>query len=58
MLSFNNNKSVGPYSYPIKLLKILSRLASESFTLIVNDSFRKGIYPSKAKTAKVVALHK
>ena len=27
-------------------------------TLIVNDSFNKGIYPNKLKTAKVVALHK
>ena len=27
-------------------------------TLIVNDSFNKGIYPNKLKTAKFVALHK
>ena len=58
ILSFNNYKSVGPYSVPIKLLKLLSKSASESLTLIVNDSFNKGIYPNKLKTAKVVALHK
>ena len=49
---------MGPYSVPIKLLKLLSKSASESLTLIVNDSFNKGIYPNKLKTAKVVALHK
>ena len=49
---------MGPYSVPIKLLKSISKPASESFTLIVNDSLSKGIYPSKPKTAKVVALYK
>ena len=58
ILSFNNHKSVGPYSVSIKLLKSLSKPAFESLTLIVNDSFNKGIYPKKPKTAKVVALHK
>ena len=58
ILSSNNYKSVGPYSVPIKLLKSLSKSFSESLTLIVNDSFTKGIYPNKLKTAKVVALHK
>ena len=58
ILSFNNHKSVGPYSVPIKLLKSLSKPAFESLTLIVNDSFNKGIYPKKPKTAKVGALHK
>ena len=58
ILSFNNYKLVGPYSVPIKLLKSLSKSASESLTLIVNDSFNKGIYPNKLKIAKVVALKK
>ena len=49
---------MGPYSVPIKLLKSRSKSASESLTLIVNDSFNKGIYSNKLKTAKVVALHK
>ena len=43
---------------PSKLLKSLSKSVSESLTLIVNDSFNKGIYPNKLKTAEVVALHK
>ena len=58
MLSFNNYKSVRLYSVSIKLLKSLSKSASESLTLIVNDSFNRGIYPNKLKTAEVVALHK
>ena len=57
ILSFNNYESVGPYSVPIKLLKSLSKSASESLTLTVNDSFNKGIYPNKLETARVVALH-
>ena len=57
ILFFNNYKSVGPYCVPIKLLKSLSKSSSESLTLIANDSFNKGIYPNKLKTAKVVVLH-
>ena len=34
------------------------KTVSESLILIVNDSFNKGIYPNKLKTAKIVALHK
>ena len=58
ILSFNNNKSVGPYSMPIRLLKILANEISESFSRIVNDSFCKGSYPGNLKIGKVVALHK
>ena len=58
ILSFNNSKSTGPYSIPIRLLKILASEISESFSLIVNDSFCKGSYPNNLKIGKVVALHK
>ena len=58
ILSLNNSKSAGPYSIPIRLLKILAGEISESFSLIVNDSFCKGSYPSNLKIGKVVALHK
>ena len=43
---------------PIRLLKILASEISESFSLIVNDSFCKGSYPGILKIGKVVALHK
>ena len=57
ILSFNNSKSIGPYSIPIRLLKILASEISESFSLIVNDSFCKGSYPGNLKIGKVAALH-
>ena len=49
---------VGPYSIPIRLLKSLGKPVSEAFSLIVNDSFSNGTYPSKLKVGKVVAHHK
>ena len=58
ILSFNNNKSVGPYSIHIEFLKILASQISESFSLIVNDSFCKGSYAGNLKIGKLVALHK
>ena len=41
----------------MKLLKFPLKPASESFILIVIDSSGKGIYPSKPKTGKAIALH-
>ena len=58
IMSFNNSKTVGPYSIPMKLLKRLGKPVSEAFSLIVNDSFSNGTYPSKLKVGKVVAHHK
>ena len=42
----------------MKLLKSLGKPVSEAFSLIVNDSFSNGTYPSKLKVGKVVAHHK
>ena len=58
IMSFNNSKTVGPYSIPMKLLKSLGKPVSEAFSLIVNDSFSNGTYPSKLEVGKVVAHHK
>ena len=52
ILSFNNSKSVGPYSILIRLLKILASEISESLSLIVNNSFCKCSYPGNLKLAK------
>ena len=40
------------------LLRSLGKTVSEAFSLIVNDSFSNGTYPSKLKVGKVVAHHK
>ena len=58
IMSFNNSKTVGPYSIPMRLLKSLGKPVSEAFSLIVNDSFSNGTYPSKLNVGKVVAHHK
>ena len=56
--SLNVKKAIGPYSIPVFLLKILSRLISQPFSDIVNQSFEVGIFPNKLKVGKVNALYK
>ena len=58
ILSLNKSKSSGPFSILIRLLKTLAKGVSESYSLIVNDSFLTGVYQTNLKIAKVVALHK
>ena len=52
ILSFKNSKSVGPYSIPVKLLKILVKPVSNSFSEIVNASFGTGVYPTELKKSQ------
>ena len=54
----HKRKSVGPYSIPINLLKILSPNIASSLASLINESFSTGIFPDKLKIAKVIALHK
>ena len=58
--SLNTDKAIGPYSIPVFLLKILSRIISLSLSLIINHSFETGIFPNKMKIGKVTPspLHK
>ena len=58
IVSLNNSKSSGPFSIPIRLLKTLAKGVSESYFVIVNDSFMTRVYPTNLKISKVVALHK
>ena len=51
-------KSVGPYSIPCDLLKMLNELISPLLVILINESFSTGIFPDKLKIAKVIALHK
>ena len=55
---FQDGKAVGPYSIPIKLLKMISKQISVPLCIIVNDSFVSGIFPDKLKLAKVIILYK
>ena len=56
--SFNVKKVIGPYSIPVILLKILSRLISQPLSVIVNQSIEVGIFPDKLKVGKVDPLHR
>ena len=54
----NPTKSVGPHSIPVRLLKILGPFISIPLAKVVNQSFQQGTFPSKLKTAKIIALFK
>ena len=53
-----NNKSIGPYSVPVPFLKILKTHISPLISSLINDSFLRGIFPSKLKLAKVTPVFK
>ena len=52
----DNNKSIGPYSIPVPLLKILKTHISPLISSLINDSFLCGIFP--IKLAKVTPVFK
>ncbi len=52
------SKSVGPFSVPIKLLKIIKHFLAEPLALLYNCSFATGVVPDKFKIARVVPIHK
>ena len=54
----DNNKSIGPYSIPVPLLKILKIHISPLISSLINDCFLCGIFPSKLKLAKVTPVFK
>ena len=56
--SLKKNKSTGPNSIPVKLLKILDPQISVQLSQIINDSFQNGIFPEKLKIAKVIPIFK
>ena len=56
--SFRNSKSTGPYSVPVKRLKILSPYIPRPLAIIFNASITLCILPDKLKYAKVIPIHK
>ena len=54
----DNSKSSGPYSVPVKLLKVLNPQISELLAQIFNESLSVGIFPDELKYAKVIPIHK
>ena len=52
------NKSTGPSSIPIKLLKLIPDLIIVPLANIINTSFTYGTFPDKLKISKVIPIHK
>ena len=56
--SFKISTSTGPFSVPVKLLKLLKPYISRPLAIIFNESITLGIFPDKLKCAKVISIHK
>ena len=56
--SLNSSKEYGPFSIPIRLLKLLRSIVSDPICLLINASFLTGQFPNKLKLAKTMPLHK
>ena len=52
------NKSTGPASLPLKLLKMIADIIVVPLCNIINLSFSTGVFPDVLKIAKVIPLHK
>ena len=52
------NKSSGPASIPLRLLKLVADLIVAPLCYIINISFSTGVFPNILKVAKVVPRHK
>ena len=53
-----DNKSVGPDSIPVKLLKLIPDLIVVPLCEIIHQSFTTGIFPDALKISKVIPIHK
>ena len=57
-MNLNNNKSVGPISIPIRILKYCVDIITEPLSQLINISFNQGTFPNILKTAKIVPIFK
>ena len=56
IMNLNTNKATGPYSIPIKLLKLIKAYMSGPLEILYNCSFSSGV--DKFKIAQVIPVHK
>ena len=54
----NSGKATGPFSIPIKILKLISSIVSQPLSMIFNASFTTGLVPSDFKIANVIPVYK
>ena len=52
------NKSTGPQSIPIELLKLIPDLILIPLCKIINHSFKTGVFPDALKLSEVIPIHK
>ena len=52
------NKSTGPNSIPVNLLKLIPDLILVPLCKIISNSFQTGIFPDALKIGKVIPIHK
>ena len=52
------NKSTGPASIPLKMLKTVADIIVTPLCHIINVSFNTGVFPEILKIAKVIPIHK
>ncbi len=58
IMGLKTSKAVGPYSIPIKVLKLLQNVIAKSLEILFNTSFSTGIVPENFKLAKVLPVFK
>ena len=56
--NLKKDKSSGPSSIPVKILKLFQTPLSKPISLIANLSFSTGIFPVNLKTANVILIFK
>ena len=54
----NSNKSLGPNSIPVHLIKCNADIISPPLSLLINQSFQQGTFPEICKIAKVIPVYK
>lgn len=54
----NVNKSTGPFSIPVKVLKCLGSVLSRPLEIVFNHTFSTGIVPNNLKIANIIPIFK
>ena len=57
-LKLKSSKIIGPYSIPIKIMKISKETISLLLSQLINNSISKGIFPNICKLGQVIPIFK